>query len=69
MVAANSSIFIFTLHLKWVANSEMKGVGILETIDVEIARFASVVREMEGYPPIEADDEKTKVVPKADACA
>ena len=41
---------------------------ILETGDVEVARLASVVGEVEGDAPVETDDEETEVVAQADAC-
>ena len=44
----------------------MEGVGILEAVDVEVARLAGVVGDVEGHTPVETDDEESQVIAQAD---
>ena len=55
--------------LERVADGEVDGIGFLEAGDVEVARRAGVVGEVEGEAPVETDDEETEVVAQADTRA
>ena len=55
--------------LERVADGEVKRLGILETVNIEIARLRGFVRTVEGEPPVESDHQEPEVIAQADTCA
>ena len=54
-------------NLERIADGEVQGMGVLEAVDVEVARTAGVVGHVQGYAPVDAYNQESEVIAQAEA--
>ena len=75
LVASTLVVFILFLYLvlivlssEGIAYGEVKRMAVLETIDIIEARLGRSIRQVEGYTPVETQDEELEVVAEPQTC-